>query len=65
MAAGIAAMNTVGMVGGFLGPYWMGIAKDFTGDYQHGLLTLALPSLVAAGIMLHMRRMVRRQHAGV
>jgi MFS transporter, ACS family, tartrate transporter len=56
MAAGIAAMNTLGMLGGFIGPYWMGIAKDLTGDYQHGLLTLTIPSLVAAGIMFWMRR---------
>jgi ACS family tartrate transporter-like MFS transporter len=41
----------------------MGVAKDFTGDYQRGLLTLTIPSLVAAGIMLHMRRMARRQAA--
>jgi hypothetical protein len=44
MAAGVAAMNTLGMLGGFIGPYWMGIAKDLTGDYQHGLLTLTIPS---------------------
>jgi ACS family tartrate transporter-like MFS transporter len=56
MAAGIAAINTVGMLGGFIGPYWMGIAKDLTGDYQHGLLTLTIPSLAAAGIVLWMRR---------
>ncbi len=56
MAAGIAAMNTVGMLGGFLGPYWMGVAKDLTGDYQRGLLTLTLPALAAAGITLWMRR---------
>ena len=61
MAAGIAAMNTIGMLGGFIGPYWMGIAKDMTGDYQRGLLTLTVPSLAAAGIMLWMRRVARRQ----
>jgi MFS transporter, ACS family, tartrate transporter len=55
MAAGIAAMNTIGMLGGFVGPYWMGYAKDLTGDYQRGLLTLAVPSLLAALIILWMR----------
>jgi ACS family tartrate transporter-like MFS transporter len=55
MAAGIAAMNTLGMLGGFLGPYWMGIAKDLTGDYQRGLLTLTIPSLIAARLMFRMR----------
>jgi ACS family tartrate transporter-like MFS transporter len=59
-AAGIAAMNTVGMLGGFVGPYWMGITKDLFGDYQRGLLTLTLPSLAAAAIMLAMLRQSRR-----
>src|SRR5271156_4329548 len=60
MAAGIAAMNTLGMLGGFVGPYWMGIAKDLTGNYQHGILTLTIPNLIAAAIMLHMWRKTLR-----
>ena len=60
MAAGIAAMNTIGMLGGFIGPYWMGIAKDLTGDYQHGLLTLTLPALAAAAIVLWMGKRASR-----
>jgi ACS family tartrate transporter-like MFS transporter len=55
-AAGIAAMNTIGILGGFVGPYWMGIAKDLTGNDQRGLTLMALPMLIAAGIMLHLRR---------
>jgi ACS family tartrate transporter-like MFS transporter len=54
-AAGIAAMNTIGILGGFLGPYWMGLAKDFNGTYQPGLLTLALPCMVAAATVFMMR----------
>jgi ACS family tartrate transporter-like MFS transporter len=54
-------MNTLGMLGGFVGPIWMGIAKDLTGNYQRGLLTLTVPSLAAAGIVLWMRRVARRQ----
>ena len=66
MAAGIAAMNTLGMLGGFIGPYWMGLAKDFTGDYQRGLLTLTVPNLIAAAILLHMRRnSIRRPSGGI
>jgi ACS family tartrate transporter-like MFS transporter len=42
-------------VGGFLGPYWMGRARDFTGNYQSGLLTLAVPALAGTGILLFMR----------
>jgi len=55
-AAGIAAMNTIGILGGFIGPYRMGIAKDLTGNDRRGLVTMATPMLLAAGIMLVMRR---------
>jgi ACS family tartrate transporter-like MFS transporter len=54
-AAGIATMNTIGILGGFVGPYWMGLAKDFTGAYQPGLLMLVIPSLVGAGTLFIMR----------
>jgi ACS family tartrate transporter-like MFS transporter len=54
-AAGIAAMNTIGIIGGFIGPYWMGLAKDLTGDYQRGLLVASIPMLAGAGIILFMR----------
>jgi MFS transporter, ACS family, tartrate transporter len=60
-AAGIATMNTIAIVGGFIGPYWMGFARDWTGNYQRGLLTCAVPMLVAAGILLHLRRIANTQ----
>ena len=50
-AAGIAAMNTITMFSGFIGPNWMGVMKDHTGSYQLGLRGLALPSLIAAAVM--------------
>jgi MFS transporter, ACS family, tartrate transporter len=59
-AAGIATANTIAIVGGFLGPYWMGRAKDFTGNYQSGLLTLAIPALAGAAILLFMRHQAMR-----
>jgi ACS family tartrate transporter-like MFS transporter len=59
-AAGIATANTIAIVGGFLGPYWMGRAKDFTGNYQTGLLTLAIPALAGAAILLFMRHQALR-----
>ena len=62
-AAGIAAMNTIGMVGGFVGPYWMGIAKDLTGNDQRGLTIMAIPMLIAAGITLHLRRRSQRTYS--
>jgi ACS family tartrate transporter-like MFS transporter len=54
-AAGIAVINMIGILGGFVGPYWMGIAKDLTGDYRRGLLTMAAPMIVGAGIMFYLR----------
>jgi ACS family tartrate transporter-like MFS transporter len=54
-AAGIATANTIAIVGGFVGPYWMGRAKDLTGNYQTGLLTLAVPAFAGAAILLVMR----------
>src|SRR5580700_4079366 len=54
-AAGIATANTIAIVGGFLGPYWMGRAKDFTGNYRTGLFTLAIPALAGVAILIYMR----------
>ncbi len=62
-AAGIATANTIAIVGGFLGPYWMGRARDFTGNYQSGLLTLAVPTVAGAVILLAMRGDANRSSA--
>jgi ACS family tartrate transporter-like MFS transporter len=61
-AAAIAAVNTIGITGGFVFPYYMGIVKDLTGDYRLGLVTLALPMLAAAGIMFYLSRDAKRRH---
>jgi len=58
-AAGIAVMNTIGILGGFIGPYWMGYAKDLTGNDQRGLLTMTAPMLAAAAIMLYLRHQAK------
>jgi len=57
-AAGIATINMIAILGGFVGPYWLGLVHDWTGNYQSGLLTLAIPALVGAGIALLMRHRV-------
>lgn len=62
-AAGIAAVNMIAILGGFFGPNWMGLAKDFTGDYQRGLLTLVVPSLLAMLIIFGIRRDALRRKA--
>jgi nitrate/nitrite transporter NarK len=40
-AAGIALINSIGNLGGFVGPYLVGLMKDATGSTDGGLLTLA------------------------
>jgi ACS family tartrate transporter-like MFS transporter len=55
-AAGIAAINMIGIMGNFIGSYWMGFARDLTGNYQRGLLTMTVPMLTAAMIMGYLRR---------
>ena len=60
-AAGIAAMNTITMFSGFVGPYWMGRMKDFTGSYQAGLRGLALPALGAAALMFALTLSLKRR----
>ena len=56
-AAGIATINMIGILGGFVGSYWMGFARDLTGNYQLGLLTMTVPMLTAASIMLYLRNL--------
>jgi ACS family tartrate transporter-like MFS transporter len=59
-AAGIAAMNTITMFSGFIGPYWMGRTKDATGTYELGLRGLIIPSLLAAVVMFLLTRSLER-----
>ena len=59
-AAGIAAMNTITMFSGFVGPYVMGLLKDATGSYEAGLRGMLIPSLVAAAIMYALTRSLAR-----
>ena len=47
-AAGIATINAIGILGGFAGPYLMGVLTDWTGGFQRGLLVLAVPVLLGA-----------------
>jgi ACS family tartrate transporter-like MFS transporter len=64
-AAGIAAMNTITMFSGFVGPYWMGVMKDRTGAYWLGLRGLMVPSLLAATAMLVLTRSLARSKPAV
>jgi MFS transporter, ACS family, tartrate transporter len=48
LAAGIAWINSIGNLGGFFGPWYVGVMKDLTGSYAGGLYGLALLGLVSS-----------------
>jgi ACS family tartrate transporter-like MFS transporter len=48
LAAGIAWINSIGNLGGFFGPWYVGIMKDATGSFAGGLYGLALLGAVAS-----------------
>jgi MFS transporter, ACS family, tartrate transporter len=54
-AAAIALINTIGSVGGFLGPYGVGLAKATTGNYRGALLFLAVTAFVSGMLLVSIR----------
>jgi ACS family tartrate transporter-like MFS transporter len=48
LAAGIAWINSIGNLGGFFGPWYVGVMKDATGSFAGGLYGLALLGLIAS-----------------
>ena len=49
-AAGIALINSVGNLGGFIGPFLVGVIKDKTGSQVAALLLLGA-ALLAMGLL--------------
>jgi len=57
IAGSLALINSIGNLGGFAGPYMMGLARGATGSFSTGLVLLALFMLAgaAAAVMLKYR----------
>ena len=51
-SAGIAMINSVGNLGGFVGPYILGLARSSSGNFRSGLLLLAGAMALAAVFVL-------------
>jgi ACS family tartrate transporter-like MFS transporter len=63
LAAGIGLINTMGSLGGFVGPYAMGYIRQTTGGFTGGLLFLAaLLVLAGAGTLALRRASLLREH---
>jgi MFS transporter, ACS family, tartrate transporter len=55
-AAGIAAINSIGNLGGFLGPFLIGWARQTTGSFTMGLMISSVTLLASAMFVISLRR---------
>ncbi len=64
-AAGIALINSIGNLGGFIGPYVIGKVRNSTGDFKGGLLLVAMGLAVAGclALLIRMKRPANTQKA--
>jgi cyanate permease len=60
-AGGIAFINSIGTIGGFVGPYVVGWLKDRTGSFNAGLMAMAGFLLVATGLAWSLKLFVKRE----
>lgn len=63
-AAGLAFINSVGSIGGFVGPYGVGAVTDATGSTQSGLFFLAIFAVYGMLMLIPVRRMILAQAKG-
>jgi MFS family permease len=63
-AGGIALINSIGNLGGFVGPYAIGWIKDATGETTLGLVALAACSIMAGVVLLLMGHDSKMEMAG-
>ncbi len=55
-AAGIGLINSIGSLGGFAGPYAIGVMTEWTGSMYRGLALAGVPLLAAAGLLVLLPR---------
>jgi len=55
-AGGIALICSIANLGGFIGPYVIGLLKRASGGFESGLVLLALASFAGAILALRLRR---------
>jgi ACS family tartrate transporter-like MFS transporter len=63
-AAGIALINSVGNLGGFAGPWAVGLAKQVTGSFSSGLYALAAVGLAGALLTFFVVKVKKGADAG-
>src|SRR6516165_10278865 len=63
-AGGIALINSMGGLGGFVGPYAFGWIKDATGETTLGLVVLAAGAIMAGAVTFLMGHDSKMEMAG-
>jgi MFS transporter, ACS family, tartrate transporter len=64
-AAGIALINSMGNVGGFIGPWLIGWMKDRWGSYDAGLYTVGSMCALSAIVIVTLARLTGRKAPNV
>src|SRR5262249_10701428 len=60
-AVGIALINSIANLGGFVGPYTMGAINNRTGSFRGGLLFASISLFVSAMLVLMLRKRTAQQ----
>jgi MFS transporter, ACS family, tartrate transporter len=60
-AGGLAFINSIATVGGFVGPSMMGWLKEFSGSYVAGLLAMAAIMLAASAASMSLKFFITRE----
>ena len=60
-AAGLAFINTIGLIGGFVGPYLFGIAETKTGDPATGFVIVIAVSVISMALVPFLARALKSE----
>jgi MFS transporter, ACS family, tartrate transporter len=63
-AAGIAFINSIGNLGGFVGPYAMGAISKTTGSFHGGLVFAGISLFISAMLLIALPKRTEQQAAG-
>jgi ACS family tartrate transporter-like MFS transporter len=61
VACGVAVFNSIGNIGGFLGPYLIGATKEATGSYAPSMIVIAIDLMVSALMLFLLGRKMTPQ----
>ena len=61
-AGGIAMINSIGNLGGFVGPYAMGYIRESTGSFNGGIIFLVVCLVIAIVLLMTLRKAGELKH---